>query len=170
MAGKGNLAKEVRAGLREPVKLTLVKSESKHDPLDDIKFGKTIRQHVREFACVFGLLMLLIAGYRFYKHNEIVTAVSLIFGTFALLGWGYLATASLKPLWSGWMWLAEKLGLVVSTVLMTFIWFLGFLPIAMLTKICGIKTIDLSFRAPVESYWETRDSKYHDFKLLNRQF
>jgi hypothetical protein len=30
--------------------------------------------------------------------------------------------------------------------------------------------MDTRFGAPVDSYWETREQKYHDFKLLKRQF
>jgi hypothetical protein len=43
-------------------------------------------------------------------------------------------------------------------------------PTSIALRLFRIKVMDTTFRSPVPSYWETRNPKMDDFKLLERQF
>ena len=140
------------------------------DPLEARFMRKTIRQHVQEFGCVFGILFLGISGYMLWKGN--LGAV-----TFTLLGAGvvfpaltYGAPRLMHPLWKGWMALAHKIAMVANFIILLVAWVGIFLPMAYLLKLLRVRVMDTSFSTDKQSYWEDRDKKYHDFALLERQF
>ena len=141
------------------------------DPLSELSFGKPIRQHIREFGAVFGLLFSIIAAIKAYRHPEL----------FAYAGLWAIAAASVylisvnapmvvKPLWRAWMGLAHVLGLVMTTVILGFIWILFMIPFAIGLKVAKIAVMDMSFRKAVPSYWENRTDAEGEFKLLERQY
>lgn len=137
--------------------------------LEQLFFGKTKRRHIEEFACVFGVIFSLISGYLVYYGYPLhaVYWLSLTLGLYIL---AYTVPIIIYPLWSAWMGFAHLLGLVMNFVFVSITWFLMAVPLGMLLKIIGKKVMDLSYKADVDSYWETRAEKYHDFKLLERQF
>ncbi|NMC63571.1 MAG: hypothetical protein GYA55_10450 [SAR324 cluster bacterium] len=172
MAGKGSLAEEIRTGLSEKVQvsLSLVSSSPKKDPLDELYFRKSIRQHVKEFVCIFAIITLIMGGYRIYWHSDMTWGLSLAAFAVLLLGLGYLAPNLIRPVWKGWMRFAEKISIVMSVVILGIAWIVALIPIAIMLRFFRTKVMDLRFNAPVESYWEMRDPKHDDFKLLKRQF
>ncbi|MCI5064359.1 SxtJ family membrane protein [bacterium] len=137
--------------------------------LEERSYGKTKRQHIKEFGCLFGIICAAIAGYKFYTGDIQPGLIALAVTTF-FIGTGYLAPLVLYPLWAGWMAFAHFLGIIMSFVFVSVTWFVIAVPLAILLKVIGKKVMDLSFDRSVESYWEDREEKYHDFKLLERQF
>ena len=174
MAGKGSLAKEVRAGLEassgSPAHLSLVKGGVAGDPLEELYFRKPIRQHVKEFACVMSLAMLVIAGFQIVRHDRLGVGIGLLIASIAMLYVGYRHTALLRPVWKGWMTFAEKIGAVMSVVVLSIAWFIAMVPIAVIARACRARVMDLSLDSARETYWESRDPKFDDFQLLKRQF
>ena len=65
---------------------------------------------------------------------------------------------------------ALALGTVMTFVMVTLAWVIMFIPIGLIFKLIGKKTLDLSFKSTKTSYWEPRDDKSNDFKLLDRQY
>lgn len=167
MAGQGGLAEQVRTGLDlQPIK-TKVKQEI--NPLDELWFNKPVRQHVREFACVLGIIFLVVAGFQARKYR--LDVVFALFGlTFTMLACGYLFPQLLRPVWYAFLKIGEKLGLVVTFLVVSLAWITVVLPIAFLLKAIGKKVMVMEFKNNSQSYWEPRDAKYDDFKLLERQF
>jgi hypothetical protein len=180
VAGKGELARDLRAGLEEMPMEPASSSEAEEvsqdqeaavHPLDELYFGKPVRIHVREFACVFSIIFLAIAAYGLIKNSSVANAGALLVASLILLAFGYLAPGVLRPVWSGWMAFAEALGKFMSTLIVSIAWTIVLVPVALLLRIIGKKVMDCSSYEPgVESYWEERDQKLHDFKLLERQF
>ncbi len=177
MAGEGQLARDVRAGLENEEKVTVAVSlvkptmaTQKQDVLDELYFGRPKRVHVKEFACLISAILLAIGAYQIYHHSWNTLAASCVGISVALLVSGYLAPRALLPVWSGWMAFATKLGHVMTFLIVSILWFLVAIPIGLLLKVIGKKVMDLSYDPSVESYWEERAEKYHDFKLLERQF
>ncbi|MBX7143120.1 MAG: hypothetical protein K1X79_01590 [Oligoflexia bacterium] len=140
------------------------------DFLDERWMGKTLRIHVREFACVMTLVLTIIAGVVAWKHGSLATVCSLLLTGFFMLLAGYRRPRILHPVWKAWMTLAMGLGVIMTTLLLSLGWMLAMIPLALALKLAGKKVMDLSYKSDVESYWETRKEKYHDFKLLERQF
>ncbi len=68
------------------------------------------------------------------------------------------------------MKMAHYLSIVMTFVILSVAWTIGFVPMAYLLKILRIKPMNLSYKAKVSTYWETRDTKYDDFKRLELQY
>ena len=168
MAGQGQLAREVRAGL------TVINGGSVDSKpvgrLDQLSFKKPIRKHVLEFAAIFGVIFNLIALFQLYKGNPISTPLALSISSVILNLVGRFAPIVLLPAWEAWMKFAHVLGMVMTTVILGIAWIIALIPIAMLLKLLRVKVMDASFKKPVSTYWEDRPEKFNDFKLLERQF
>lgn len=139
--------------------------------LDDLWHGRPVRIHVREFSCVISLLLLIIAGYSLLKGGEIATGAALFITTIPLLLLGYLTPGLLTPIWKAWMSFAEVLGAVMTFVIMGAAWVIMLIPISMLLRLLSKRVMDLDcYSEGVQSYWEEREDKLHNFELLERQY
>jgi len=172
VAGARRLADEVRVGLEDSVGLALAvhNRDERKDPLEENWFGRPVRNHLREFGLLFATIGFAAVAIKLYRGKEIEEV--LLWGgaatIFALLG--LFAPRVLLPLWRGWMKLAHYMSIVMTSVILSLAWSIGFLPMAAILKVLRIKRMDLSFKQGATSYWETRDSKYDDFKRLELQF
>lgn len=140
------------------------------DPLDKRQHGKTIRAQVQEFGVVFALLFTVIGGFQLLHHHRSAVALTL-----AILATLFFVTARyapriMYPFWKGWMAIGAVLGAVVNTVLLTIVWTVMVVPLGIALKLVGKRVMDLSFRAPVSTYWEERREELASFTLLERQF
>jgi hypothetical protein len=170
VAGARGLANEVRTGLDPKTgQSQVVTMEKKVHPLDEVWMGRPIRTHIREFGGVFATLFLIIAGVQVYKGSLGTTQYVLMgaAGVFTLLG--YFAPTVLKPLWRAWMKLAHVLSIVMTFVILGVIWCIGFLPMAGIVRMLGIRVVDQSY-GNKETYWVKRDPKYDDFSRLKQQY
>ncbi len=171
MAGARGLANQVRAGLEpEEIKVVDAKKGVGDDPLDLLWMGKSKRQHLKEFGALFGTIFLAIAAYRLLKGQS-VSAQALFLGlAAAFAGSGFLAPALLAPVWSGWMKLAHYLSIVMTFVILGAVWCIGFLPMAAVVRLFGIKVVDQSYGGSVQTYWVKRDPKFDDFSRMKQQY
>lgn len=140
------------------------------DILTQRRFGKSIRRHVLEFGLLFFAILAALG------------TVGLFIGWSKAKAWGFIGTSvvflvgglflprALYPVWKGWMALAEKLGAVMTFLLLTIMWVFAVTPMAYLLKLFGVKIIDRTFRLNQESYWETRGEKCSDPERMRRQF
>ncbi len=173
MAGARRLENEIRVGLEERQQVEPVRAitaVTTPDPLAVISFGKPVRRHVRDFGTLFALICFGIAAWQWYKGRPVSSySLWVIPGVvFGALGW--FAPRVLLPVWRGWMKFAHYLSIVMTAVLLTLTWCIGFLPMALVLKLVGIRRVNLSYKDGSESYWEKRDPKYDDFKRLELQY
>ncbi len=172
MAGARRLADEVRVGLEDTVSLTVAVNNDarRKDPLEESWFGKPVRHHVREFGLLFAAIGFSLVAVKLYRGAEMPDVVSWIGAATAFALLGLFAPRVLLPLWRGWMKLAHYLSIVMTSVILSLAWCIGFLPMAGLLRVLGIKRMDLSYKSGATTYWESRDAKYDDFKRLELQF
>lgn len=169
MAGQGQLARKVRAGLS-----VIEGGRAKQQPsneLDRLWYRKPIRRHVREFAALFATIFIAVSGWMIYRGNPTYPVPAILMtcaGLLLLLG--YKFPAVLRPVWSGWMKFAVALGVVMTGLILFAAWCVVLLPIALLVKTLRIRVMNTDFRTEAATYWQDRDSKLDDFKLLERQF
>lgn len=170
MAGARRLANEVRAGLEQnPQEAPKKVANQDSSPLAEKWMGKPVGTHVREFGALFGAIGFAMCAFKLYKGAVQPAQIWGALGAvFAVLG--YFAPRALLPIWRGWMKLAHYLSIVMTFAILSAAWTVGFLPIAYLLKALRIKPMNLSFKANVPTYWETRDSKFDDFKRLELQY
>ena len=165
------MANEVRTGLEEPVVTqSVANSDQIGDVLDSQWMGKSVRTHVREFAVLFSIIFTAIASFKTYRYGVTTNSLAWALGGIVIGILGYRAPRALHPLWKGWMKFAHYLSLVMTFVIMSLTWTIGFVPMAMILKVLRIKTMDLSYKSGAATYWETRDPKFDDFKRLEQQF
>jgi hypothetical protein len=140
------------------------------DPLEAREFGKSMRRHVEEFGALFGAISFGVAWYILYTYRPYPLALLFFVLGAAFPACGYFLPRLLLPLRSAWMKFAHLLGTVVTFGILFGTWLGIVLPMALVLRLCSKKVMDLRFKAPVDSYWETRKPEKHDFQLLRRQF
>ena len=174
MEGARRLEDQVRVGLNsnddqiQPERKMRLRKVC--DPLDVVSFGKPVRRHVRDFGALFCLLGCVVSVWKLYNLAPLYQAGAWLSG--GLLFWtlGRYAPKVLLPLWRGWMKIAHCLSVVMTFVLLSVTWCVGFIPMSLLLRCCGIKRMDVSFKDGATSYWEERDPKYDDFKRMELQY
>lgn len=166
MAGERGLAHEVRARLKPELRVI----EGRRSFLEESFFGRPVRTHVREFGALFGAIFFAIGAYRAWHGRDIFDTLLFVSigGTFAFLG--YRMPGLLHPVWKAWMGFAHYLGLVMTFLIMGVVWCLAFVPMAMLLKLIGKRTIETKFKTESETYWISRSPALDDFKRLERQY
>ena len=173
MAGQRELAREVRTGLTviQGNKLQADRNMKKAiNKLDKLSYGKPIRQHVKEFGALMAAILLGIAAVQIYKSRPPFTPSILISAAGVLAFLGYKAPAILHPVWAGWMKFASILGLIMTTLLLSIAWVVVIIPLSYIMRFAGVGMMNAKYKQEKASYWEDRDEKYHDFKLLEKQF
>jgi hypothetical protein len=176
MARERGLAEHIPAGLEsEPLKAQLhvvqgMKGNATRDPLDERQHGKTIRAQVQEFGVVFALLFTVIGGFQLFHHHRPLASLALFASAALFFTVARYAPTVMHPFWKGWMAVGAVLGAVVNTVLLTIVWTVMVVPLGIALKLIGKRVMDLSFRAPVTTYWESRSEELASFALLERQF
>jgi hypothetical protein len=140
------------------------------DPLDRFEHGKPIRQHIREFGAVMALALTLIAAFQIHKPGGLSLAFGLVVAGLVTWAVGVTAPNVLKKPWEAWMAFAHVLGFVMTTILLTLTWVVMVIPLAAVLRVFGVKVMDATYKTSVATYWETRDVKLNDFKLLERQY
>lgn len=169
MAGQGGLATKVRTRL-EVIEGGKPKDSVIPEKIDEIWYKKPVRQHVKEFAVVFAFILVAIAGYQVYREKPADLPFALISVAGVLMALGYKAPIVLHPAWKAWMKFAHVLGFFMTGLILGIAWTIVLLPVALILKIISKKVMDLTYKAPVSTYWEDRDTSKDDFKLLERQF
>jgi hypothetical protein len=178
VAGARRLADEIRTGLDKeegmntaavPANLESSKKAAV-DPLDEKWMGKTVRRHVREFGVIFGVLCGVIAAVKGYKGASANTIGMWSAVGIAILATGFVAPNVLRPFWRAWMKFAHYLSIVMTFLLLSIVWSIGFVPMAFVMRVFGVKPMDLSYRSGAPTYWNKRDTKKDDFKRLEQQY
>lgn len=178
MAGTGRLADKIRTGLDEERSMSTVAvsadvegpKKSSLNPLDERWMGKSVRRHVREFGVIFGVLCGVVAAIKGYKGAPVTTMVTWVASGALITATGFLAPNVLRPFWRAWMKFAHYLSKVMTFLLLSIVWSIGFVPMAFVMRLFGVKPMDLSYRAGATSYWNKRDTSRDDFKRLEQQY
>lgn len=177
MGGNRGLAQQVRTGLEDNTRPTLrvVRGSTPKDPMEQVQYGKTVRQHVREFGALIALVFIILSAVKVY-HTGVASLTEgalihkLTFASFVFAILCSIAPRIMVYPWRAWMALGHGLGFVMSYVMVSMAWVLMFVPMGLFLKLLGKRTVDTSFKSSAASYWEVRTEKSNNFKLLERQF
>jgi len=113
--------------------------------------SKKIRQFGGVAFVFFGCLCAL--GIR--SNNPIPTY---LFGSLSLLGMGFiLQPAPLKPVYETWLKIAHFIGRVITTIMLTFLYYLVITPAALIKRVFGGRPLPLKPDKNVFSYWVPRE-------------
>lgn len=123
--------------------------------LEEIKNIKESKKDLRKFGVTVGIVLLLVGIYLFWKNSDSYFYFGLI-GVFLVLA-GLLSPIVLKPLNKIWMTLAILMGLVMTRVILTILFFIGITSIRIISKIFRKEFLELKIDKSKESYWEIRE-------------
>ena len=108
----------------------------------------------KSFGILFSVVFLLVALWPILNENEIrfwALILSVIF-----LALGLLNSKILTPLKILWIKLGEKLGIIVSPIVMGIIYFFVITPTGLLVKLFGKDLLNIKF-SKEKTYWIKRD-------------
>jgi len=122
---------------------------------DDLKKLKTGPADLRKFGLTVGGAFTLLALWFGLRHQP--------FGPYLLIPavplgvLGLVCPRSLKPVFIGWMAMALTLGTIVSTVLLTLLFYLVVTPTGLLARGFGQDFLSRKLDRQATSYWRSRD-------------
>jgi hypothetical protein len=136
--------------------------------LDEIKSIKGTTQELRKFGLTIGIVLLLIAGFLFWKQRPSFPYFAYIGAGFALLG--LVMPIMLKSIYKVWMSFAVVMGFFMTRVILTLLFFGMFTPIALVAKLFGKDLLDERLDKNAATYWVKRPPTTFDPKSAENMF
>ncbi len=127
--------------------------------LHDIAGIKQAESDLRKFGLTVGGIIVVIAGFAYWKSWWILDAVLIVEAAgLLLIAAGSLSPFRLKILHKYWMAFAVILGSIVSRIILFILFFLIVTPLSILAKAFG-KKFFISYKDTTRSsYWTARDN------------
>ena len=125
------------------------------------------KSDLRKFGITIGLILLILAGYFFWKGNESFQ-LFLIIGTI-LFALGIAIPAFLKPIYWVWIIFATILGWVMTRLILSLLFYVIITPIGLFPRLFGKQFLELKWKHSQQSYWNMRTHGTFDKKNYERQ-
>ena len=136
--------------------------------LEEIKNIKSEKSDLRKFGIIIGLILLVIAGFLFWKEKESFQ-ILLTFGViFFFLG--IAIPFILKPIYWVWMIFATIFGWIMTRVILSLIFYIIFTPIGLILRIFGKQFLEFNWDHSKLSYWNLRTVETFNKENYERQF
>lgn len=135
---------------------------------EEIKNIKTGKKDIRSFGVTIGIILLIVAGFLFYKEKESFQLFIYIAGSFISLG--FLVPIILKPIYLVWMIFAVILGWFMTRVILSLLFYLVVTPIGLVLRLLGKDLLELKKQEVQGSYWNFRDSRKEQNQNYEKQF
>lgn len=112
---------------------------------------KSEAQRLKEFGQVMCLVLTLISGWLFFQEKNSAFWMSAAAAVFLVLAvFRPLALAGFER---RWMWLGEKMSIVVTFVIVTLTFYLMITPIGVAMRLFGMDLLATRLDKNKESYW-----------------
>ena len=136
--------------------------------LEEIKNIKSEKSDLRKFGITIGVILLIIAGFLFWKEKESFQ-ILLTFGvTFCILG--IAIPFILKPIYWVWMIFATILGWIMTRVILSLLFYVVFTSIGLTLRFFGKQFLELRWDNSKESYWNFRNNEHLKKENYEKQF
>ena len=136
--------------------------------LEEIKNIKSEKSDLRKFGITIGVILLIIAGFLFWKEKESFQ-ILLTFGiTFCILG--IAIPIILKPIYWVWMIFATILGWIMTRVILSLLFYIIITPIGLILRFFGKQFLELRWDKSKESYWNYRTNEHLKKENYGKQF
>ena len=116
------------------------------------------RTELRKFGLVLGLPLAVIGGFLLWRGSRLVGPIMFGFAVFLLVA-GLLFPRLLGPVERVWMAFAEKLGVVMTHVILGLTFYLVMTPLGVLLRLMGKDLLQISKVAKKTSYWTPLDQE-----------
>jgi len=136
--------------------------------LKEIKNIKSEKSNLRKFGITIGVILLIIAGFLFWKEKESVQ-ILLTFGvTLCILG--IAIPFILKPIYWVWMIFAIILGWFMTRVILSLLFYVVFTSIGLTLRLFGKQFLELRGKKSKKSYWNFRTNEHLQKVTYEKQF
>ena len=136
--------------------------------LEEIKNIKSEKRDLRKFGITIGVILLIIAGFLFWKEKESFQ-ILLTFGvTLCILG--IAIPFILKPIYWVWMIFATILGWIMTRVILSLLFYAIITPIGLILRVFGKQFLELRWDKSKESYWNFRTNEHLKKENYEKQF
>jgi len=116
--------------------------------------SSTDTKEIRRFGIVAFLFLGLLCGVALWRGKVVIPCV---FGALSIVGLGLLCLPGpLSPVYRGWLKASRLIGLVVTTVVLTLMYYLVITPVGLLKRMASGPLLPLSPDDAVTTYWVRR--------------
>jgi len=136
--------------------------------LEEIKNIKSEKSDLRKFGITVGIILMIIAGFLFWKEKESFQTLLTIGVVLCVLG--IAIPAILKPIYWAWMIFATILGWVMTRVILSLIFYVIITPIGIISRFFGKQFLELKYDKSMGSYWNNRINKGKVISNYEKQF
>ena len=136
--------------------------------LEEIKNIKSKKSDIRKFGITIGIILMIIAGFLFWKEKEsyqIFLTVGII-----LFAFGIVIPFILKPIYWVWMIFATILGWIMTRVILSLLFYTIFTPIGLILRFFRKQFLELRWDKSKESYWNFRNNEHRQNENYEKQF
>lgn len=130
------------------------------------------RKTLRSFGLVVGGVLLALALYLIWKGGWTLGPGSLGTGSIGALlaALGLISPGLLAPVYPVWMALALVLGTIMTTVLLTLVFYLVVSPIGLLMRLAGKDPMSRKPDPTLATYWIERSPESNDVKRMEKYY
>ncbi len=94
----------------------------------------------------------------------------LMAGAIIFMLYSVIDVEQLRPVYDGWMWVAHKINLVLTTIVLGLMYYGVFTPVALFFRAVGKDHLDQRIDSGAESYWIRRPEKEFNPEQYTKQF
>ena len=136
--------------------------------LEEIKNIKSEKSDLRKFGITIGIILLIIAGFLFWKEKESFQILLTFGATLCILG--IAIPFILKPIYWVWMLFATILGWIMTRVILSLLFYIIVTPIGLIPRLFGKQFLELRWDKSKESYWNFRTNERLIKENYEKQF
>ena len=126
------------------------------------------KSDLRKFGITIGLILLILAGYLFWKGNESFQ-LFLIIGTI-LFALGIAIPAFLKPIYWVWIIFTTIIGIFMTHMILHLLFYVILTPLGLFPRLFGRQFLELKWKHSQQSYWNMRTHETFKKNNYERQF
>ncbi len=140
------------------------------NPLQERFAGKLVKYHLQSFANMWAGIALIVSGYLLLFKGSKTLSFLITLTAIAIFIIGRKRPQIFLPWWRAWMLLAKILSSITTPLLLSAVWLVIVIPIALLLKLFGISRVSTQFKGNSSTYWKVRDAQSQEFARLYKQY
>ena len=136
--------------------------------IKELKNIKSEKSDLRKFGITVGVILLIIAGFLFWKEKvsfQLVLAIGII-----LFAFGITIPVLLKPVYLVWMIFATILGWLMTRVILSLLFYVILTPIGLISRLFRKQFLGLRWDRSKDTYWNYRATKHVKKGSYEKQF
>ena len=136
--------------------------------LEEIKNIKSGKSDLRKFGITFGIILLIVSGFLFWKEKEQFQIFLTIGITLFLIA--IVIPSVLKPVYWIWMVFAIILGWIMTRLILSLLFYIIIAPIGLALRFFGKQFLELRWDKSKDSYWNFKTNEHLQNDNYEKQF